>query len=823
MESTILFIGIDTACIQALNDLLSEDHRCSYHSNSLDTIDEACEWLKVNQTYPVTAMVSDKWLSTALITSLHRISSYVQIIVLTASEYTGMTALDAGACDYLLVQELTAGNLRRALAHADRARHDTEQRLQSEAHLRKLTQAVHQSPTSIVITDRDGMIEYVNPKFTQLTGYTSNEAVGQNPRFLQSGYTSAVLYEEMWRRLLRGEAWQGEFLNQKKNGDLYWEYASICGVKDDAGNITHFVAVKEDITRNKRIEQELERTNEHLLLLNRVIAVSNISLDLEVIIQLLCRELAEIFEVPQVLASLVKDGTVISEIVAESGNHDLPSFVGRSCTLTDNAIHDYLRRYSIPLIISETDSDTPYLEAREAMLGTVPGASLFVPLTMRGKVVGSIAINAHAPRTFSDAEFLLAASAAHAISQSLENSVLHRQLSIDNAKLEQIVADRTLELRSLNERMSAILNSASDAIILVTRDHRIEMANPAFGTMFGVSANDYPRMTLPNLEEYHECGALGSAVEMVFSEGVARRLEVRARRKDGSVFDADVALARIDQGQQLVLCSLRDITELKQVERIKDRFISMVSHELRTPITTIVLSAGALRQYFDRMDDEQRKQAIVRTDQQAQVLAELVETILDLSRLEGRRGRHTTEIVDVSRVAASAINEFRPIAEAKGQTLTIAIPPAPVTVRGETADFARIWRNLLSNAIKYTPCDGSISVELGRVEVRSDRDMIPAGTMRTGRATSKNPVLTPGEYLVGQVVDSGHGIPEEDFVRLFDRFQRGWASQSSIPGTGLGLALVREILHLYGGEIEVQSALGNGSTFKFWIPMRAGG
>lgn len=130
---------------------------------------------------------------------------------------------------------------------------------QVQTQLRKLTSAVEQSPSTVMITDLQGHIEYVNPKFTALTGYTLDEVRGQNPRILNSGHTPQEVYADMWQTIIAGGEWRGEFLNKKKDGDLYWEYASISGVADANGTITHFVAVKEDITARKHVEEELRR------------------------------------------------------------------------------------------------------------------------------------------------------------------------------------------------------------------------------------------------------------------------------------------------------------------------------------------------------------------------------------------------------------------------------------------------------------------------------------------------------------------------------------------------------------------------------------
>jgi len=131
-----------------------------------------------------------------------------------------------------------------------------------EEQLRKLWRAVEQNPASIIITDVTGAIEYVNPKFTQVTGYSADEVRGQNPRVLKSGELPAEAYQQLWQTLLQGHEWRGEFHNRKKNGELFWEFALISPLKAEDGKITHFVGVKEDITERKRLEEEIRTERE---------------------------------------------------------------------------------------------------------------------------------------------------------------------------------------------------------------------------------------------------------------------------------------------------------------------------------------------------------------------------------------------------------------------------------------------------------------------------------------------------------------------------------------------------------------------------------
>ena len=139
---------------------------------------------------------------------------------------------------------------------------DITERKEADKTIRQLSRVVEQSASSIVITDLEGSIEFANPAFTKKTGYTAEEALGENPRILKSGHTPPEVFEDMWETLLKGNVWKGELLNKKKNGEHYWEWVIISPVKDEKGETTHFAAVKDDITARKKIEMDLNESEE---------------------------------------------------------------------------------------------------------------------------------------------------------------------------------------------------------------------------------------------------------------------------------------------------------------------------------------------------------------------------------------------------------------------------------------------------------------------------------------------------------------------------------------------------------------------------------
>ncbi|NPA07141.1 MAG: PAS domain-containing protein [Chloroflexi bacterium] len=146
------------------------------------------------------------------------------------------------------------GNVRFMIEYAI----DITARKMAEAQIRKLARAVEHAAHGIVITNADGIIEYVNPAFTRITGYEPEEVIGRTPRLLRSGYHTPEFYRELWETITQGRVWRGEIINRRKNGEIYYEFQTIAPVMDENGRITHYVAIKQDITEYKQMQQQLE-------------------------------------------------------------------------------------------------------------------------------------------------------------------------------------------------------------------------------------------------------------------------------------------------------------------------------------------------------------------------------------------------------------------------------------------------------------------------------------------------------------------------------------------------------------------------------------
>jgi signal transduction histidine kinase len=266
--------------------------------------------------------------------------------------------------------------------------------------------------------------------------------------------------------------------------------------------------------------------------------------------------------------------------------------------------------------------------------------------------------------------------------------------------------------------------------------------------------------------------------------------ELSTMKKGGRYYDVLLTITplRNQQGEIMgYVSSQRDITQYKELERLKDQFILEVSHELRTPVTNM----GLFAELLERGKPEKKDEYMHILKSEISQLMRMIEDILDLSRLEvGKFKRTTFSDLDLNLLTEQVVAAHCPLAEESGLLLTFEPSENLPLIFGEQNQIARVLTNLLTNAIRYT--------KEGNVSVKTYGDDFGAWV---------------------EVKDTGIGIDETDFPHLFDRFYRGQkVSQSKTMGSGLGLAIVKEIVDLHEGKIDWDSVDGEGSTFRVWFP-----
>lgn len=345
--------------------------------------------------------------------------------------------------------------------------------LQSRDELRTYYQALEQSGSSIVITDAQGNIEYVNPHFEKATGYSIAEAIGQNPRILKSGIQSPEFYRRLWNTIANGEIWQGEFLNQRKNGSLYWEFATIAPVKDGQGKITRYVAIKDDITAQKELRETLARQNEYLA------ALQNITLELldrrdrQELLDNILQRARGMLNAPLGAVMLVENGQLIFRAVVENRKELLGKSAAREVfPLAWEALE---KRRSI-LVADYQDKYGVY----QLTEGQILRAAADFPIISAGQVLGVIALGRTEPeKPFTASQVEFGQSLAQIAALVLDNANLYDsalreleerkriQASLEVSEQEQRALASILQIGMREEPLDVVLFSALDHLLSI--------------------------------------------------------------------------------------------------------------------------------------------------------------------------------------------------------------------------------------------------------------------------------------------------------------------------------------------------------------------
>ena len=404
----------------------------------------------------------------------------------------------------------------------------------------------------------------------------------------------------------------------------------------------------------------------------------------------------------------------------------------------------------------------------------------------------------------------------------------------EGEKAQLMVSEQAARAEAgIEKRYRKLLEAAPDAILEVDRQGRIVLVNVQVEKLFGYTRPELLgksiELLIPERFQGRHPAHRGNYFANPIMRPMGTGLDLYARRADGSEFAVDVTLSPYEaEGGDRVICVVRDVTERKRSEeqirtlnqnlerqtealiatnkalelqnrevekanRLKDEFLASMSHELRTPLNSIIGFSDLLAERGDEQFTPKQKRFIGHIRQGARHLLELINDILDLSKIEAGHLELKYEDFNVSAAAAEVLATVRPIAIAKNIEVTSTFPEG-LSLEGDRLRFKQILYNLLSNAIKFTPAGGRVLIECSEA---------------SGMAQFS-------------VADTGIGIPGEEHEAIFSSFhQVGTTTKGVREGTGLGLAITKRLVEQHGGRIWVESEPGRGSRFSFTMPIQA--
>jgi PAS domain S-box-containing protein len=351
-------------------------------------------------------------------------------------------------------------------------------------------------------------------------------------------------------------------------------------------------------------------------------------------------------------------------------------------------------------------------------------------------------------------------------------------------------------LESSQARLAGIVEIADDAIISIDRNQRITLFNRGAEKIFGFAASEILGRPLNLLIPLRFTQAHRQHVdEFSTSPAQTRRMgerrQIYGKRKDGTEFPAEASISKLNLGEETIYTVyLQDISERKQIDRMKDEFISVVSHELRTPLTSIHGSLGMLTSGLIKAESEQGKRLLQIATDSSDRLVRLINDILDIERIESGRVKMEKQSCNVADLLSEAIKIMQSLADRAGIILSVSSSSGQIWADSDR--IVQILINLISNAVKFSKPGDTVVLE----------------------------AQPQGEEIIFSVKDTGRGIPEDKLETIFERFQQVDASDSRRQdGTGLGLAICKSIIQQHNGRIWVESVLNQGSKFYFALSL----
>ena len=440
-----------------------------------------------------------------------------------------------------------------------------------------------------------------------------------------------------------------------------------------------------------------------------------------------------------------------------------------------------LNTHDEPLHYTATDRDPMHSEVA-------------VPINIRGEPIGVVYVAHPDIGKFGEEDVRFLTTLAGQLSAAMERARLYKGLQQQTQILAQQVTHRTAELQRERDRTIAILENAGESIIITGIDNLVSYVNPAMERLSG-----YTRAEL--IGQHPRLWRSPHTSKMVYAEMSGKLVNGRSWRgelvnihKNGTEYDVLMSITPLTENGKIVgyVSMQADIGRLKELDRLKSKFVSNVSHELRTPMTNIKTYLTLL----ERGKPEKRERYMGVMHHEVDRLERLLQDLLDISRLDAASSPVNLPAIDLIAVMKQYFSVLSVKAQANQIEHAMTLPDMPLRVKITTEHAGKLFTNLINNALTHTP-------ENGRITLHVDQDS------KDGK-----------KYVRACIRDNGTGIEPEDLPHVFERFYRGKGKHgSNIPGTGLGLAICKEIVERYDGSISIDSTWGEETAVTVWLPI----
>ena len=445
-----------------------------------------------------------------------------------------------------------------------------------------------------------------------------------------------------------------------------------------------------------------------------------------------------------------------------------------------------------PLLVSNVQQDRRFFAAVDQKTQFVTRSLIAAPLIYKDRVIGvAEAMNKIGEGGFSERDLELFVGLSHQIAIALENARLYEEM-----------VELYGRISKEKSKMEAILEGMVEGVVVLDPESHLLLFNQRAKEIFQIVqvGQDGSVITENKSWDYFQ-----QMLRVALEKGISLNEKITTVEGAGKrTFHAKMAPIRSAIDEIVgVLGVLEDVTEMERVSQLKSEFVSHVSHELRTPLTSIKGASALLgRMQIGELNPKQTRLLKI-IDAESSHLADLIDDLLDLAKLEARRVEMKREEISLAEVAASCADSLKTVAEEKGLKIEQMIPSDLPRIRADKAQIQKVFYNLIGNAIKFTPSGGKVT--------------ITAQAAYAGPGDGSSQAIL--NHLQVSVIDNGIGIPKPHLSRIFEKFYRVDSGLTrGTSGTGLGLSICKEIIEAHGGRIWAESEAGKGSQFSFALP-----
>lgn len=659
---------------------------------------------------------------------------------------------------------------------------------------------------SIITTGKDGKITLFNKGAERLLGYEADDVLHKETPLLFLRSASSRSFAQIAVQIMKYGVDEGEWEVMRKDGDTRTMIFTMTPMKNRDGKMLGFLGIAKDVTEQKKLEKQLQDYTENLEQIverrtaeldaqrqtaeNRALELDKINklsqaisstIELEQVLSIGAKRAVDLLHVTQARLFLIKEHTDELESLYK---YDIMTQQGdlNYVSAPLSRYPDFVRaiQTSKPVIIEDVEQSTMTPEVKKVFEKQGVRSIIYLPLMSKDGAIGiMMLLQIGDVRNFSAEEITLAETVASQLAVALKNAQLFRHVSEEKGRIE------------------ALVNSSGDGILMTDKKFQIILTNVVVNRLLQIEAEKFHGKTLvdfidaqkDNLKEFDTVKEHIYRMMSASEQPLVEEMTLISPPKVLKIIGNPVRAEEKDVIGHMI--ALHDITQEKQLEQMREDFISMIVHDLKNPLAGVI-------GFSEIMLGKSRKQGLNDFERhltnilhQANTMHDMVNNILEVHKMEDGSMEIEKEIADFDDIIVNAIRQVDMTARQKDIEIRTDVPEDFPTIFVDQSKIVRLFANILSNAVKYTPEGGVITIH---TKIQQDT------------------ILT-------SISDNGQGIPPEYLDKIFDRFsQVNRKQQGKAASVGLGLYFCKLVIEAHGGKIWAESDYGKGSTFFFTLP-----